>query len=114
MSDNPDHPDETILVVDAPEHGRFEISVDAMAAGFTEYVDEETDSGTVRTFPHTVIDEEYAGRGLATVLIATALDSSRAKRQQVVPTCSAVRHFITKHPEYADLVPADRRAELGL
>ena len=99
--------DEDVLVVDVPEHRRFEITVGGQAAGFAEYVDAAPDEGqdpVRRTFPHTVIDEEYGGRGLATHLIRTALDSTRAKAMLVVPECPAVRHFIDTHPDYADLV----------
>ena len=105
---------ESVLVADVPERGRFEISVDGVPAGFTEYVDEQPgDAVGVRTFPHTVVAPEFGGRGLATLLIRTALDSTRAKGLEVVPACPAVRRFIAKHPEYADLVPADRRGDLG-
>ncbi len=42
-------------------------------AGFTEFVDRETDSGTQRIFPHTEVDEAFGGRGLATILVREAL-----------------------------------------
>ncbi len=67
----------------------------------------------VRTFPHTVIEEVYGGRGLATLLIRTALDATRVADLSVLPQCSAVRHFISENPDYVDLVPAERRAEFG-
>ena len=129
MSETAKEPTESVLVIDAPERGRFEISIDGVPIGFTDYtdaagaargegVDETADSAehraVERTFVHTEIDEAYGGRGLATILIQTALDSSRTKDLLVIPTCSAVQRFIAKHPDYLDLVPAARRAELGL
>ncbi len=32
----------------------------------------------------------------------------------VLPDCPFVRGWIAKHPDYADLVPADRRADYDL
>lgn len=87
---------------------RFEIHVDGALAGFTEYWED----GDVRIFPHTEIDRAFAGRGLATTLIRGALDATRAGGKSVQPVCRFVRSFIAKHPEYADLVPADRRTAL--
>jgi predicted GNAT family acetyltransferase len=104
----------SVSVVDAPERHRFEISVDGTFAGFTEYVDGTGDHAGERTFPHTVIEEAFGGRGLSTLLIRTALDAARVADLAVLPQCSAVAGFIAKHDDYADLVPAERRAEFGL
>lgn len=113
MSETPEQT--AVLVVDAPDHSRFEISVDGVPVGFTEYVDApREDGGTERTFPHTEIDEAYGGRGLATILIQTALDATRTSGFTVLPRCLAVRKFISRHADYLDLVPADRRADFDL
>lgn len=114
MSETSEEPTETVLVSDAPERGRFEISVDGRTVGLAEYVDAAAAGGTERTFPHTEIDAAYGGRGLSTILIQNALDATRVQGYQVVPSCSAVHRFIAKHPEYVDLVSAERRTELGL
>lgn len=99
-----------VTVVDAPERGRFEILVGGALAGYTEY----HDGGDVRVFPHTVIKDEYAGRGLATTLVRAVLDEMRADECPILPRCPLVRGFIAKHPDYVDLVPKERRAEFGL
>ncbi len=103
-------PAEQISVQDAPERGRFEIVVDGVTAGFTEYSD---DAG-LRTFPHTLVDDAFQGRGLASRLIRAALDATRAAGLQVLPVCPAVQRYIAKHPDYLDLVPPERRAEANL
>ncbi len=109
-------PSKSISVVDVPERSRFEITVDDTFAGFTAYVDAgERSAGAVeRTFPHTVVEEEFGGRGVATTLIQTALDDARVCDLAVIPECSAVQHFIAKHSDYVDLVPESRRAEFDL
>ncbi|CAN5205200.1 GNAT family N-acetyltransferase [soil metagenome] len=107
---------EAVTVVDAADQSRFEVTVDGVLAGFTLYLDSAGAEGraTERTFPHTVVEKEFGGRGLATLLIRTALDAARVGDLAVIPECSAVRGFIAKHPEYLDLVPSSRRAEFDL
>jgi len=98
-----------VTVVEAPGRGRFEILVDGGLAGYTEYHDVDG----ARVFPHTVIEDEFAGRGLATTLVRTVLDRMRDEDCPIVPKCAVVRGFIAKHPEYVELVPEERRAEFG-
>lgn len=83
---------------------RFSISVDSQKVGFTEFLDHSTDQGNQRIFPHTEVDEEFGGRGLATILISEALAATRADGLRIVPVCPMVVAFIEKHPEYSDVV----------
>lgn len=110
MSESPVGAPEQVVVLDAPERGRFEILVDGELAGFTEYQDRPD----IRVFPHTVVEERFGGRGLATEMVRQALDATRAAGRPVLPLCPVVRGFITKHPDYLDLVPAQHRERLGL
>ena len=82
------------------DNGQYRITVDGVQAGFADYIEK----GDQRIFHHTVIDKAFGGRGLASTLIGAALDDTRAAGKRVVPTCSFVEAYITKHPEYADLV----------
>lgn len=86
------------------EADRFTISVDGTQAGFTEFIDHTTDSGSQRIFPHTEIDEAFGGRGLATILVAEAVESTRAAGLRIVPVCSMVAGYLDKHPEFNDMV----------
>ena len=97
-------------VVDVPERHRFEILDEGQPAGFAAY----RLSGTQITFTHTEIDDANGGRGLGGALIRVALDTARSRGLAVLPSCPFVRSFIAKHPDYLDLVPADRRAEFDL
>jgi predicted GNAT family acetyltransferase len=107
-------PDETavqIEVRDAPERGRFEITVDGEAAGFADYRAE----GDVVSLPHTVIAPRFRGRGLGATLATAALDALKADGAQVLPHCWFVRDVIAARPdEYLDMVPAGRRGAFGL
>lgn len=86
------------------ESDRFSIRVDHQQAGFTEFVDRSTDLGEQRIFPHTEIDDEFGGRGLASILVGEALHATRAAGMRIVPVCSMVAGFIDKNPEYKDIV----------
>ncbi len=64
-------------VRNAPELHRFEVRVDGELAGFTEYLDDENQ----RIFFHTEIGDQFAGRGLASTLIRSALTETVGGRQ---------------------------------
>ncbi len=78
---------------------RFEISVDDRHAGFTEYLDRAGQ----RIFYHTEIDSDFAGRGLAGVLVAQALARTREAGLRIVPICPFVAGYLQKHAEFADI-----------
>lgn len=80
---------------------RYVITVDGEQAGFADY--REVDSDT-RNFNHTVINPQFRGQGLSGTLVQAALDDTRAAGKKIIPTCSAVEHFIQKNAEYQDLV----------
>ncbi|KNX38972.1 GNAT family N-acetyltransferase [Luteipulveratus halotolerans] len=79
---------------------RYLISVDGAEAGFAQYVDHDGR----RVFFHTVVDDAYAGQGLAGELVTYALDDTRKAGLKVVPVCPYVKKFVAKHTEYADVV----------
>lgn len=60
--------------------------------------------GDVIDFNHTGVPPSLGGQGIAGRLVKVGLDYARAEGLRVRPSCSYVRHYIGKHPEYADLV----------
>jgi len=101
---------EQIVVREAPNRHRFEIGVGDALAGFTVY----RASGDRYTFVHTEIDDAFAGRGLASILIKDTLDQMRSRGNSVLPQCPFVRRYISRHPDYLDLVPVADRASFDL
>jgi hypothetical protein len=86
------------------ESDRFSISVDGQKVGFTEYLDRDGQ----RIFPHTEVLDEFGGRGLATILIGEALQSSRDAGLRIVAVCPMVAAYVKKHEEFHDVAdPAD-------
>ena len=79
---------------------RYEIEVDGTRVGFADY---RVDGGVV-TIPRTEVVDAYSGRGLAGELVRHALDDVRAQGLTVDPACPYVASWISRHPDYADLL----------
>ncbi|MDY0812563.1 GNAT family N-acetyltransferase [Kitasatospora purpeofusca] len=108
------HPEEhamtTTSVADNPEKSRYEITADGELAGFAEYFRHDDEIA----FIHTEIGPEFGGQGLGGILARTVLDDARARGLAVLPYCPFIRGWLTKHPDYHDLVPAAQHERFGL
>ena len=103
--------DDEPVVADAVDASRYELRLGDVVAGYAEY---HRRGAKQTAFTHTVVGDEYGGRGFGSTLIRGALDAERTAGRAVLPYCPFVRGFIEKHPEYLDLVPAGRRSEFSL
>jgi predicted GNAT family acetyltransferase len=101
---------ERIDVADAPEHDRYEVSIDGEVVGFSAY---RARPGPI-AFVHTEVDERLEGRGLGDRLIRFALEDARARGLAVLPFCPFVKAFIERHREFEALVPDTYREQFGL
>lgn len=79
---------------------RFEARNADTAPAYLSYVHE----GTAVVFDHTFVPSELRGRGIAAMLVQTALDEARKQSWKVVPRCSYVAVYMDRHSEYADLI----------
>jgi predicted GNAT family acetyltransferase len=100
---------EPIVVVNNEAEHRFEARLGDQVA-FTEY---RLRDGTM-TLPHTVAPEAFAGRGVGAQLAKAALSYAREQGLEVIPLCSFIAGYITKHPEWHDLVQPAYRERLGI
>ncbi|MBD0861853.1 N-acetyltransferase [Gordonia sp. zg691] len=82
---------EAVLVTD--QFGEDEV------VGYVDYVSEPYQV----VLTHTVVREQYSGKGYAAQLVRVVLEDIRGSGKQVVPVCSYVQRFIERHPEFADL-----------
>jgi predicted GNAT family acetyltransferase len=98
------------VVRDNAAEQRFEILVAGELAGFARY--QRMDGEVALT--HTEIDDRFEGQGLGSALARSVLDSLREAGTKVLPYCPFIRGWIDRHPEYLDLVPADRRDRFQL
>lgn len=93
-----------VTVVKNPGRERYEIFTaedPVQFAGFLAYrvIDEQTVE-----LQHTIISEDFSRRGFARTLVTRALDQIRDEGGRIVPTCSYVQDYLTRFPQYADLV----------
>ena len=102
--------DARIVLADAPERKRFEVTVDDELAGFLVY---RSRKGLLALI-HTEVEERFEGRGRGGRLARFALDRARAENLAVLPFCPFVNEWMKRHPEYVDLVPASYRANFDL
>ncbi len=98
------------VVADNPAASRYELRVDGELAGFINY----HLRGPVISLIHTEIDPRFQGGGLAARLARFSLDDARKRQLTVLPFCPYIQSWLKKHPDYADLVAEDRRAEFDL
>jgi predicted GNAT family acetyltransferase len=78
---------------------RFELDVDG-AIAFVTY---RKSPGAI-TLVHTDVPPELGGRGIGSKLGRATLDVVRAQGRQLSVECDFIRSFMTKHPEYNDLL----------
>jgi len=89
-----------VVVVDAPERGRWEARIGDVVAGFAVYRRE----GGIVEFVHTEVAPEFEGRGIGGALARTSLDAARRDGLRVVASCPFYAAWIGKHPDYQDLL----------
>ncbi|SRR6266480_7287347 len=91
-----------LTVADNPAERRYEARVGSEIVGFIDYREAP---GKMKLM-HTEVDPALGGRGVASRLIAWALDDIRRRGLSVVPFCPFVVTYLQRHPEYSDLVSA--------
>ncbi|WP_309081155.1 GNAT family N-acetyltransferase [Zhihengliuella sp.] len=83
-----------------PGRQRYSLWHGATYVGFLGYA---LDDG-VATLQHTIISEAYGRRGYARALVTLVLDRLRGEGVKIVPECSYVQDYLTRYPEYEDLL----------
>jgi hypothetical protein len=87
-------------VANAPQRRQYEITIGGEPAGIAAYVDQ----GDQRIFYHTVVEDRFAGRGLAGKLVSAALADTRAAGKRAVPVCPYIAKYITSHHDFDDIL----------
>lgn len=82
---------------------RFEAMQGDTVVGTIDYVEHDG----VIDLPHTLVPPEYEGQGIGSALVRQTLDLIRDDGEmRVTPTCPFIAAWISRHPEYQDLVAA--------
>ncbi|PAT65019.1 GNAT family N-acetyltransferase [Psychrobacter sp. JB193] len=91
--------DTTPEIIHNQSANRFETSIDNQT-GYISY----QERGDTLVYDHTIVPQALGGRGIGSALVKRALDYARENGKKVVPQCSFVSAYISKHPEYQDLL----------
>lgn len=81
------------------EAERFTIAVNRQQVGFAEF----TDRDGQRIFTHTEVADAFEGRGLATILVSAALQTTLDAGLRIVAVCPMVVGYLDKHHEFDDV-----------
>ncbi len=79
--------------------GEYDIAVAGKVVGHAFIADR----GGQRVFYHTEVDDDFGGRGLATILIEQALGRARDDGKRIVAVCRMVAAVLDKHPEFRSI-----------
>lgn len=88
-------------IVHNTEQSRFEVEVNGSLAVLLYALR----PGKI-IYTSTRVPRELEGGGVGSALAKTALEYARENELAVVPSCSFVRAYIQRHPEYKDLIVA--------
>ncbi|PRA10327.1 GNAT family N-acetyltransferase [Arthrobacter sp. MYb211] len=101
----PEHPVQKIVhqglrMDHDPGRGRYSLWHGSTFIGFIGYHREEQ----LVTLQHTIVNEEFGRRGYARALVTMVLDELRAEGAKIVPECSYVQDYLSRYPEYHDML----------
>ncbi|GEO12864.1 GNAT family N-acetyltransferase [Microvirga aerophila] len=86
-------------VIDNPAQHRFELPVgDAIAVAAYRM------QGEMTILVHTEVPQELSGQGIGSKLATGVFESIRDSRRKVVTECPFMAAWVSRHPEYSDLV----------
>lgn len=87
-------PDAEPRVARNDAENRYDLFLGDELAGFAEY---KIDARGRLVFTHTEVDPAFEGRGLAGILVRTALTDVAAKGETIVPRCPYVVRWLGRH-----------------
>jgi predicted GNAT family acetyltransferase/glutaredoxin len=96
----PGEPSGAVSISDNRDESRYELRLGDTLVGLAAY---QLRDGRI-ALTHTEVDEACEHRGLATRLVAAALDDARERGLEVLPLCPFVAAYVRRHPEVQDLV----------
>jgi predicted GNAT family acetyltransferase len=79
---------------------QFAIAVDGRQVGRAEFVDHDGH----RIFHHTEVDDDFEGRGLASIMVSEALAATRDAGLRIVAVCPMVAKYVETHHDFDDVI----------
>lgn len=86
-------------VVERPDQNRFELAVgDELALAYYRL------DGDSVVLTHTEVPQALSGQGVGSRLAKGVFEQIKASGRKVVPRCSFMAGWVSRHPEYDDIV----------
>ena len=86
-------------VVDRPDQNRFELAIgDELALAYYRI------EGDHIVLTHTEVPHALSGQGVGSRLAKGVFEQIRAGGRKVVPRCSFMAGWVSRHPEYNDIL----------
>lgn len=86
-------------VVDRPDQNRFELAIgDELALAYYRI------EGDHIVLTHTEVPQALSGQGVGSRLAKGVFEQIRASGRKLVPRCSFMAGWVSRHPEYNDLL----------
>ncbi|MDU1905517.1 MAG: GNAT family N-acetyltransferase [Dysgonomonas sp.] len=85
---------------------RFEAVIGEKVIGLIDYM--ISSDKKLIIVPHTEVNSEFEGRGIAGEMTKVLLGYVRENNMSISPICPYTAAYITRHPEYQDLLDKDK------
>ena len=89
-------------LIDNKDVHNFEMYVNSQRS----FIDYQRKDDTVYLL-HTEVPEQQSGEGIASELVGKTLEYLHKNQLKMVPSCSYVRTFLRRHPEWNHLLAED-------
>ena len=96
----------TLTLKNNPERHRYEAFADGVLVGYAIY----NLLGDSLAITHTEVLREHEGKGIGSYIAREVLADARKQGKYVVPKCSFIAAYLSKHRDDADLVPPEIHA----
>jgi hypothetical protein len=90
-----------MLITHDQDHHQFTCDMDGKISHLKYAV---IDDGKVLDYKSTYVPSELRGQNIATELVKVGLAYAREQGYKIIPSCSFVRAYMERHPEYDDLL----------
>lgn len=91
---------EEIIIKYFPRESRSVALDNENIIGYCQYKEE----GNVWSITHTVVKQEYGGRGIAKRLVLAIIEEARNQNKKINPICSYAKKMMESSDEYKDVI----------
>lgn len=90
---------ENYTVTNNLQNLRYEVDTDGEKA----YLEYRWHKGIIALM-HTFVPENFEGKGIAGLLVKTALENAKTEGLKIMVYCPFVSSYLKRHPEYQELI----------